>query len=163
MTKPSYLAPAIKKEITALRQEALKLWAKANEMESGENQRQAFEATLAVICETYRMGEDGLLSRRKSQRVAFARQVLCYAARKLTRLSFPELALLLHREYSTVMASCTRIDLRMATEPAFARTIESLLQTIRERIAAGQIDPTPQIKNGLDVVNYGTTEGETID
>lgn len=59
--------------------------------------------------EIYNLEEGTILRHTRTKTVADARATAMYAARTLTRYSFPEIAEVFQRDHSTVMHNCNKI------------------------------------------------------
>ena len=67
-----------------------------------------------ISCKRFGVATDDLLSHSRSTRVVLARSISAYLGRKLTTMSFPELAVALGRKnHSTVHAAVRRIEKRL--------------------------------------------------
>jgi chromosomal replication initiator protein len=80
---------------------------------------------LAKVAGTFRVSIEAIKSKKKSQHIAFARQVAMYMIRENTKLSTVAIGEFLHRDHSTVIHGWKTIKMRMA-DAAFTRTIDSV-------------------------------------
>jgi chromosomal replication initiator protein len=82
-----------------------------------------------------------LIGRRRTQHVAFVRQMAMYLARELTDLSFPEIGDAFGRDHSTVIHACNLIARRMDARSDFKARIEGLkaeVETCPLKVDVGQ-------------------------
>jgi chromosomal replication initiator protein len=80
----------------------------------------------AHVGRAYRVSIHDLLSPKRTQHLAFCRQVAMYLCRALTKCSFPEIGEYFRRDHSTVIHARNLIAQRMATDAEFRRSIETL-------------------------------------
>ena len=85
------------------------------------------DAIIDTVAATYRIGALVILSKNRTQRVAFCRQVAMYLCRKLTGNSFPVIGQHFGRDHSTVFHAYNLIARRMIDEPAFRISIEKIM------------------------------------
>jgi chromosomal replication initiator protein len=67
-----------------------------------------------------------LKSKKRTQHVAFCRQVAMYLCRKLTESSFPAIGAGFGRDHSTVIHACNLIARRVNNDPAFGGLIQKI-------------------------------------
>jgi hypothetical protein len=82
---------------------------------------------IAAVCKLTRTKPDQILSKIRVQHVAMARQIVMYAIRELTGMSFPKIGDRLGRDHATVIHAHRLICRRMEKEPGFAVTMSNLL------------------------------------
>lgn len=85
---------------------------------------------IARTTELTRISREDLLSHKRPQHIANARQLAMYAIREMTTLSFPAIGDKFGRDHSTVIHAHNLIK-RRALEPSFARTVAKLLAAVR--------------------------------
>ena len=85
-----------------------------------------------AVCAAFRVTHDEIVSRRRGQHVALARQVAIYLIREITGYSFPRIGGYFGRDHSTAIHSHTRIARRVAAEAPF----RALLEELKEPLAA---------------------------
>jgi|GEM_PF-2463742 chromosomal replication initiator protein len=73
-----------------------------------------------------------LLSARRDQHTAFARQLAMYLCRAVTRASFPVIGRFFGRDHSTVMHACKMVEARMASRPEFADKVTALVRDLKK-------------------------------
>ncbi|MFZ0890697.1 MAG: chromosomal replication initiator protein DnaA [Candidatus Binataceae bacterium] len=71
-----------------------------------------------------------LNSKRRTQHIAFCRQVAMYLCRKMTDSSFPTIGEHFGRDHSTVIHACNLIGSRAANDSAFRLSIEKIEKTL---------------------------------
>ncbi len=76
-------------------------------------------------------GRSALLSMRRDQHTAFARQLAMYLCREVTHASFPIIGEFFGRDHSTVVHACKIVTARMAAQPEFAEKVRILIQDLR--------------------------------
>ena len=80
-----------------------------------------------IIAERYSVSVSDILGKRRTQNIAFARQVAMYLTRKLTPCSFPEIgAFFGGRDHSTVIHAVKVIEERAQKDQAFKKDLELL-------------------------------------
>ena len=75
-----------------------------------------------------------LVSERRDQHTAFARQLAMYLCREVTHASFPVIGKFFGRDHSTVMHAHKIIRARMRVQPEFADKVNELVQELRPLI-----------------------------
>lgn len=98
-------------------------------------QRRGLTVTrLAVIIETielqFRFERGTLLGRRRTQRIAMARQLAMFLCRSLTSASYPIIAQAFNRDHSTAIWGADSIRCRMARDAAFRGFVQRLERQI---------------------------------
>jgi chromosomal replication initiator protein len=84
-----------------------------------------------AICAHFAISRDELLSRSRSQRVAWPRHVAIYLARELTDHSLPVIGRQFGgRDHSTVLNACRRAGERIATDPRAYSAVEVLTASL---------------------------------
>ncbi len=74
-----------------------------------------------------------ILSKDRRDHIACARQLAMYLCRRMTPLSYPKIGAFFNRDHSTVVHAERSVSLRMAGQPAFARTVEKIYGAILSR------------------------------
>ncbi len=72
-----------------------------------------------------------LKSKRRTQHLAFCRQVAMYLCRKLTDSSFPTIAAGFGRDHSTVIYACNLITQRVSNDSAFRQSTEKIERELK--------------------------------
>ncbi len=93
-----------------------------------------------AVCAAFRVTHDEIVSRRRGQHVALARQVAIYLIREITDYSFPRIGEYFGRDHSTAIHGYTRISRRVAAETPFRGLMKKLKDTLAARSAAGPAD-----------------------
>jgi len=76
-------------------------------------------------------GRSALLSMRRDQHTAFARQLAMYLCREVTHASFPVIGKFFGRDHSTVVHACKIVTARMAAQPQLADKVRRLAEELR--------------------------------
>src|SRR5713101_3794654 len=84
------------------------------------------EAIQKTVCDFFHIRLAELKSKKRTQHIAFCRQVAMYLCRKLTESSFPAIADAFGRDHSTVIHACHLIARRVGNDSAFRLTIEKV-------------------------------------
>ena len=88
-----------------------------------------------VICLKYQVTPAELLSPGRKQNVAWARQVACWSARKLTTGSSANIGVLFgNRDHGTVLASCRRVNDLRDVDPKIKAETEAVLAECSEAL-----------------------------
>ncbi|MBV8356969.1 MAG: hypothetical protein JO189_03405 [Deltaproteobacteria bacterium] len=91
------------------------------------------ELLIDEIACALRTDADKLKSRRRTQHIAFQRQIAMYLLRRLTTASFPAIGEYFGRYHSTVIYAVALIERRMERDAAFCQFIEELEAQITEQ------------------------------
>jgi chromosomal replication initiator protein len=97
------------------------------------------ETIQRVVAEFFHIRLADLKSKKRTQHIAFCRQVAMYLCRKLTDCSFPAIGDQFGRDHSTVIHAYNLIARRVSNDSAFRISIEKLereIKTIRTDAAA---------------------------
>jgi hypothetical protein len=89
------------------------------------------------VAQFFHVKVDALLSRDRTQHVAFCRQVVAYMCRTVTDASYPVIGQYLRRDHSSIIAAVTVVERRMQREGAFRRQMETLRYEITGEIPRG--------------------------
>ena len=96
------------------------------------------EAIQRVVSDSFHIRLTDLKSKRRTQHVAFCRQVAMYLCRKLTDSSFPTIGDHFGRDHSTVINAHNLIMRRVTSDSAFRMSIEKIereLKSLRQNAA----------------------------
>lgn len=88
------------------------------------------------ISKYYNVTVESLSSPKRQKNIVKARQMAMYISRKLTGISYPELGERFHRDHSTVMASCEKIETELMEDESLKQELEDLMTRLgkgRER------------------------------
>jgi chromosomal replication initiator protein len=79
------------------------------------------------VAKFFRLSIDDLTGPRRQKQYVHARHVAMYLARTLTNASFPEIGDRFHRDHSTVMSSCGKIEHELPLDPQLKKEVDELL------------------------------------
>ncbi len=86
-----------------------------------------------IVAEYWNISYIDLKSKKRTQKIAFPRQVAMYIAREITEYSTTELGMEFGgRDHTTVMHSCQKIEEKIKSDPTMDTIIQSLIRKIRE-------------------------------
>ncbi len=84
-----------------------------------------------VVCAHFGLSAEALRSRRRTQKIAFPRQVAMYLCKQLTNMSLVEIgAQFGGRDHTTVLYACDKIESRRTQDPELDRTLDELTQAL---------------------------------
>ncbi len=78
------------------------------------------------VARYYKLSEADLRSPRRQKQFVRARQVAMFLARSLTSASFPEIGEKFHRDHSTVMSSCEKVEADILTDLQLKKEVDDL-------------------------------------
>jgi Bacterial dnaA protein helix-turn-helix len=104
----------------------------------------------AFVADRLGVGHDQLMSRCRSQRIAFCRQVAMYVCRAVTEASFPTIGTHFKRAHSDVHHAFNLIDKRVRSDPAFRHAIEKIQRDIYSPSNLGRCSMTRRPSNRKD-------------
>jgi chromosomal replication initiator protein len=78
------------------------------------------------VARYYKLSEADLRSPRRQKQFVRARQVAMFLARTLTNASFPEIGEKFHRDHSTVMSSCEKVEADVETDLQLKKEVDDL-------------------------------------
>jgi chromosomal replication initiator protein len=91
------------------------------------------DAIQRVVSDYFGLSPNDLKGKKRSQAIAFPRQVAMYIARDITEFSTTEVGLEFGgRDHTTVMHACTKIEDRIKTDSTLEPTIQHLIRTLKE-------------------------------
>ena len=94
------------------------------------------EAIQRVVSDRFHIRLADLKSKRRTQRVAFCRQVAMYLCRKITSNSFPSIGEHFGRDHSTVIHAFNLIERRVNNDSAFRFSIEKIERGLKNAQAS---------------------------
>ncbi len=100
-----------------------------------ENVKLDVEMIQQHVCEAFHIFLVDLKSKKRTQHLAFCRQVAMYLCRNLTENSFPAIGAEFSRDHSTVIHACNLIARRVNNDTAFRiliQKLESKLKNLRD-------------------------------
>ena len=84
-----------------------------------------------VVAEHYDIRYADMKSKRRPASVAWPRQVAMYFARRLTTLSFPDIANEFERTHATVLHAVTTVEKKLASDQNFKREMIMLERKLK--------------------------------
>jgi chromosomal replication initiator protein len=93
---------------------------------AGYDKKPDIEAIQQFVSDRFHIRLTDLKSKRRTQRVAFCRQVAMYLCRKMTASSFPSIGEQFGRDHSTVIHAFNLVEHRATNDPAFRRLMEEM-------------------------------------
>jgi chromosomal replication initiator protein len=100
---------------------------------SARREPPSIDRVQALICETFVVSREELVSASRSARVAWARQVAMYLARQHTGASLPAIGREFGgRNHTTVMYACRKAAERLAADPAAQALVHDLQRRLAE-------------------------------
>jgi chromosomal replication initiator protein len=109
------------------------------------------ETIQRVVADRFRIGLEDLKSKKRTQRVAFCRQVAMYLCRKITSSSFPHIGAHFGRDHSTVIHAFNLIERRVNNDLAFRLSIEKIERGLKN---------VPASTVPADTEDYGQSVGQ---
>lgn len=86
-----------------------------------------------VVADYFALSFNDLRGKKRTQAVAFPRQIAMYISREITEYSTTEVGLEFGgRDHTTVMHGCQKIEERMKSDPTLESTIQNLIRQVRE-------------------------------
>lgn len=99
-----------------------------------DNGKITIRAIQAVTCRFYGVSMTDLLSRRRSKRISFPRQVACFLSKEITRQSLPEIGRRFGgRDHTTILHSIRKIEKMLDADPAFAIQVNAIRKKLDEQ------------------------------
>lgn len=88
------------------------------------------ETILKTVSEHMNISPDDIRSKKRSQDIATARQVVMYLCRKLTVMSLQSAGNIVGgRDHTTVINGINRVEAKRKEDPAFNNTIETIIKS----------------------------------
>ena len=109
------------------------------------------EAIQRVVSDRFHIRLVDLKSKKRTQRVAFCRQVAMYLCRKITGNSYPSIGEHFGRDHSTVIHACNLIERRVNNDSAFRFSIEKIERGLKNAPASAVPDA---------IQDYGQSVGQ---
>jgi len=89
------------------------------------------ERIVSVVCEHMNISENDIKSKKRSQDIATARQVIMYLLRKYTLLSLKSVGNTVGgRDHTTVMNGCKRVEENYNKDESFKNTIDTIIKKL---------------------------------
>jgi chromosomal replication initiator protein len=107
----------------------------------------SLNAVVEATATYFRLSPDDLASRKRTQIIARARQLVMYLAREETTASLPQIGEALGgRDHSTVVHGCSKIAAKIATDAALAQDVEAIRQLLHSaQPAIQEIEPVAEM------------------
>jgi chromosomal replication initiator protein len=100
------------------------------------------EAIQRIVADFFHIRLADLKSKRRTQHIAFCRQVAMYLCRKITESSFPTIGESFSRDHSTVIHAFNLIQRRVTNDSAFRFSIEKIERELKH-VPANLPSPAP--------------------
>ena len=97
------------------------------------------EAIQRIVAEFFHIHLADLKSKKRTQHIAFCRQVAMYLCRKITESSFPTIGEHFGRDHSTVIHAFNLIQRRVTNDSAFRFSIEKIERELKNTSASAQL------------------------
>lgn len=98
------------------------------------------EAIQGAVSDFFHIRLADMKSKKRTQHIAFCRQVAMYLCRKLTDSSFPAIGDKFGRDHSTVIHAHNLIARRVAADSAFRHSIEKLERSLKAMHSGGAVN-----------------------
>ncbi|MBL0058915.1 MAG: chromosomal replication initiator protein DnaA [Elusimicrobia bacterium] len=96
-----------------------------------------------VVAAHFNLDLRDMKSKRRTDAIAFPRQIAMYIARTLTECSTTEIGDAFGgKDHTTVMHACTKIKGKMTSDPYFTALVNKISQQIKNHIALGDVRPS---------------------
>ena len=82
------------------------------------------------ISKYYNVSVESLISPKRQRNIVKARQMAMYIARKLTGTSYPELGKLFHRDHTTALTSCEKIEEALENDESIRNELEEIMSRL---------------------------------
>ena len=92
----------------------------------GYDKKPDIEAIQQLVSDRFHIRLTDLKSKRRTQRVAFCRQVAMYLCRKITASSYPSIGEQFGRDHSTVIHAFNLVEHRVKNDLAFRHLMEEM-------------------------------------
>jgi chromosomal replication initiator protein len=106
----------------------------------GAEAKPDIEAIQRKVTDTYHVKMIDLTSKKRTQHIAFCRQVAMYLCRKLTDSSFPVIGEHFGRDHSTVIHACNLINRRVNADSGFRFHLEKIERDLKNGHEPGHDD-----------------------
>ena len=92
-----------------------------------------FEGIIKVVAEHYHIKEEELFNKKRTQNIAYPRQIAMYLCRELADLSYPRIGELFGgRDHTTVIHAYEKISGNKNTKPALQAELQELIDILRQ-------------------------------
>jgi chromosomal replication initiator protein len=87
---------------------------------------------ISIVAKRYDISKDDILSKKRDQNIAYARNVSIYVIRSVTQMSFPEIGKIFNRDHSTIMSSNKVIQEKVASNQLTELEINEIIRELSE-------------------------------
>lgn len=95
------------------------------------NVKITLERILSIVCEHMGISEADIKSKKRSQDIATARQIIMYLGRQYTLLSLMSIGKYLGgRDHTTVMNGCNKIEKMLKNDESFKSTVDTIIKKL---------------------------------
>ena len=92
-----------------------------------------YEGIIKVVADHYNVKQDELFNKKRTQNIAFPRQVAMYLCRELADLSYPRIGELFGgRDHTTVIHAYEKISNFKNSNPAFQNELQEIIEILRQ-------------------------------
>ena len=88
------------------------------------------EKIIAEVAKTYNVSENDILSNRRTQALALARQVAMYIARETTDLSYKAIGESFGKDHTTVLYNVNRIEEFLKDKPYEKELVDDIIKNL---------------------------------
>ncbi len=96
-----------------------------------ENKKITVDYIIEVVSEHYGVSLEEVKSKKRTQKIAYPRQVAMYLARKMLNLSLPQLGEVFRRDHSTISHGCEKVTYDIENDEEFRAELIELEERIR--------------------------------
>ena len=89
------------------------------------------ETIISEVARTYNVSEDDILSLRRTQSLALARQVAMYIARETTGLSYKQIGDAFGRDHTTVLYNVRQIENFLTDKPYEKEMVDDIINNLK--------------------------------
>ncbi len=89
------------------------------------------EKVISYVSQVYDIPFEDIVGKRRTDSVAFARQVAIYILRELTDLSTITIGKVFNRDYSTIISSSEKIKRLRESDPAFEAKLDDMMKDVK--------------------------------
>ncbi len=92
-----------------------------------------FEGIIKVVAEHYNIKQEELFNKKRTQNIAFPRQVAMYLCRELADLSYPRIGELFGgRDHTTVIHAYEKISKNKVSNISLQNDLQEMIETLRQ-------------------------------
>lgn len=89
------------------------------------------EKIIAEVARSYNISESDIISNKKTQKLALARQVAMYIARQTTDLSYKAIGEKFGRDHTTVLYNCNRVEDFLRDKPYEKELVDDIIKNLQ--------------------------------